>query len=987
MLLVKNTFLKIKKSLGRFLSILFIITLGVSVFIGLRESTPGMLYTADNYYDNYQLMDFKVVSTYGLTKEDITALKNLTNVSLVVPSYSVDVLNNGEAIRVHALETNVNKVILKDGVMPKNNNECLADYHKYQVGDTITFNKDNLKDYLSIKKCKVVGTVLSTMYIRDEKGIASVGDGKLASFVFVNKEAFTMTYYSEAYIIAKNTTNKSSYYEEYNKELAKLQTELETLKPIRETIRYEEILKVASKKISNAEIKLYGELAKAETNLKETKKTLDNNKETLNSTKKTLELSLNELKASELTKEKEFNTALKPFNITTNELKSTIEALNNEINTLQDSLKDYVEGSEEYNNIISNINSLSSKLTSLNSISSSYDIFKEEVTNNEKELNTNLNNVNKALNELESSYSFYYDGLDAYETEKAKAAKEITNAKEDLAKIEKPVWYLLDRSDNSGYISYKEDVVKVEAISKTLPIFFIIVAMLVCLNSLSRLIEEERTEIGILQAIGYSKLRITASYILYVFIAAFAGIAIGLTIGYSIIPKIVYGVFLSRYYVPKLITIISPLPFSLVIAITLLLVVIVVLIASLKELKEVPANLLRPKAPKAGKKVFLEKISFIWNKLSFTWKVTIRNLFRYKKRIIMTTLGVAGCTALLLTGLGLNDSINNIAKLQYGKIIKYDAMFILDKSQNEIGDDLTSLFKNNGILDPALIKEEAYKFSFDNKTEDAYLVVPFDNKELASYIYLNSKTTSKVVSIPEFGALITEQMAELLNAKKGETIEIRNSDNELFIIYISDIVENYTSHYIYMSSNYYQKVFNEKTSYNMIIASLKAKPSTNVALTEHNILSVNYTEDILGSFNSFVSGLNKIIYLIVICACALALIVLYNLTIINISERKREVATLKVLGFNDQEISNYIYRETIILTILGIGIGLVLGIFLHKFIIYTAETDNILFIKKIKWYSYLISAFITIIFSFIVQLIISKTLKSINMIESLKSVE
>ena len=267
----------------------------------------------------------------------------------------------------------------------------------------------------------------------------------------------------------------------------------------------------------------------------------------------------------------------------------------------------------------------------------------------------------------------------------------------------------------------------------------------------------------------------------------------------------------------------------------------------------------------------------------------------------MTILGVAGCTALLLTGLGLNDSINNISKLQYGKIIHYDAMFILNDSQTKIGEDLTKLFKTNNILKPTLIYNQAYKFNFNNKTEDVYLVVPSDNKALEEYVSFYNTKDHKKVNIPTFGALITEQMADELNAKKGETIEIRSSDNELFVIYVSDIVENYTAHYIYMNKEYYEKTFNEYIKYNMIIASLEKKPSSKVSLTEHNILSVNYTEDILSSFDSFIEGLNKIIYLILICACLLALIVLYNLTIINISERKREVATLKVLGFNDKE--------------------------------------------------------------------------------------
>ncbi len=984
MLLLKNTFLKIKKSLGRFLSILFIITLGVSVFIGLRESTPGMLYTADKYYDNNKLMDFKITSTYGLTNDDILSLKSLSNTYLIVPTYSIDVLDNGEAIRLHALSDDINNVILKDGRLPKNNNECLADDHKYKVDDVIKFNKNK---YLKITKCKVVGTINSPLYIRDEKGISSVGNGKLTSFVYVKEAVFDMEYYTEAYIIAKNTTDKNAYYSDYTKELNKLRKELETLKPIRETIRYEEILKEASEKISTNEVKLYSELTKVESNLKTTKTELDKNYQELSQTKEVLIASLNTLNEEEINTEKSFNSQFKALDLSPETIANEISQTNNDISVLQTELSKYTEGSVEYNEILTNINDLTTYLTNLNKLNTEYINFKNEIANKKIEINDNLNKVNISLDKVNTGYDFYYDGLNSYEEEKASALAEISKAKEELKSITKPVWYLLDRTSNSGYISYKEDVIKVEAIAKALPIFFIAVAMLVCLNSLSRLIEEERMEMGILEATGYSKTSIIMGYMIYVFLASLLGLGIGLTIGYSIIPKIVYGVFLSRYFVPKLITIISPLPFSLVIVVTLFLMAIVVIIACYKELKVVPAVLLRPKAPKTGKKVFLEKLPLIWQKLNFTWKVTIRNLFLYKKRIIMTILGVAGCTALLLTGLGLNDSINNISKLQYGKIIHYDAMFILNDSQTEIGEDLTKLFKTNNILKPTLIYNQAYKFNFNNKTEDVYLVVPSDNQTLEEYVSFYNTKDHKKVNIPTFGALITEQMADELNAKKGETIEIRSSNNELFVIYVSDIVENYTAHYIYMSKEYYEQVFNEDIKYNMIIASLEKKPSSKVSLTEHNILSVNYTEDILSSFDSFIEGLNKIIYLILICACLLALIVLYNLTIINISERKREVATLKVLGFNDKEISNYIYRETIILTILGIGIGLVVGIFLHKFIIYTSQTDNILFIKTIKWYSYLISAFVTIIFSFIVQLIISKTLKNIDMIESLKSVE
>ncbi len=986
-LLVKNTIIKIKKSLGRFLSILFIIALGISVFIGLRESTAGMLYTADNYYDTYKLMDYKIISTYGLTKEDITSLENLDDSYLVVPTYSVDVLDEGEAIRLHAITNNINKVVLKSGKMPVKDTECLADSHEYKIGNVINFSKEDLKDYINIKSCTVVGTINSPLYIRSEKGISSIGNGKLTSFVYVKEEVFNMDYYTEAYIIAKDTLDKNSYYSSYENAVNKLRVELEELKPIRETIRYEEILKAASKKISEGEVKLYGELAKTEKNLQLTKEELDSNYESLINSKNTLNSSLEALNKEEIASEKTFDEQFTSLGVTKENIESKINEINNEITSLQNSLANYEEGSLEYIEKENDIASLTIMLNNLNDLNTGYNNFKTEIENNRTTIEENLSNVESGLDEIESSYSFYYDGLNTYEEEKLSALNEIAKAKEELNDIEKPVWYLLDREDNSGYIIYKEDVIKIEAISKALPIFFVAIAMLVCLNSLSRLIEEERMEMGILESTGYGRLSIIYGYMLYVFIASILGIGVGLTIGYSIIPKIIYGAFLSRYYVPKLITVISPLPFSLVIVVTLLLMTLVVIIACYKELKEMPSTLLRPKAPKSGKKVFLEKIPLIWNKLSFTWKVTIRNLFRYKKRIIMTILGIAGCTALLLTGLGLNDSINNIPKLQFGKIINYDAMFILDKTQTELGDDLTTLFSKNNVENPVLINQQAYKFSYDNKTSDAYLIYSDSDENLESYVSFYSSLTNKIIAIPSFGALITKQMAEELNVTNGDTIEIRNSNNELFIVYVSDVVENYIANYIYMSKDYYQSIFNEDLEYNMVIAKLNEKPSSNVSLTEHNILSVSYTEDILNSFNSFINGLNKIIYLIVACACMLALIVLYNLTIINISERKREVATLKVLGFNDQEISNYIYRETIILTILGIGIGLILGIFLHRFVMYTAQTDNILFIKTIKWYSYIISAITTIIFSFIVQLIISKTLKKIDMIESLKSVE
>ena len=978
-LLFKNTIKKIKNSFGRFLSIMFIIAVGISVFIGLRESTAGILYTADNYYDKYNLMDAKIISSYGLTEGDVESIKKLDNSLKVIPSYSVDVLSNGEAIRIHAIEEDVNNVELVNGVMPKNNNECLADFYNYSIGEVIYFEKKDLNDFIKIDKCKVVGTIKSVLYVRDEKGISSVGNGKLSSFIFVNKDAFNSKYYTEIYVIGKGTLETNSYYDNYKEKFELLNNELELLKPIRETIRYEEVLKEANDEIIKIKKELKEETNKANKKLNETKSTLDKASDEINKAEETF---TNQYKSLNDSKSK-IISSLESMNINENELSSVINELSNNINLLKGQLALLDENSEEYNNILNRITELESKYKSLNEASSSLNSINDGLSELDTQYSEFVKQTASKKIEIAEGYTKYNEGLLELNKKVDEANKKIENATDELSTLERPVWYLMDRTDNSGYVNYKEDTIKVEAIAKVLPVFFILVVMLMTSNTLTRLIEEERTEMGILESNGYSKSSIVLSYLLYVFISGLLGLAIGLTIGYSIIPKVVYGVFLSRYYVPKLITVVSPLPFSLVFVVTLLLLTVVTIISCYRELREVPAELLRPKAPKDGKKVLLENNKFIWNKLSFMWKVTVRNIFRYKKRIIMTILGVAGCTALLLTGMGLNDSINTISKVQYDEIIKYDAIYVLGDPVEKIDDELNKLFKKNNISNPLLINQSAYTFSYDNKIGDVYLVVPSDEEKIYDYVNLEDEKSNKIL-FDDDGVIITEQLANLLNVSVGDTISIRNSDNELFLLYVSGITQNYVSHYIYINKVYYNEIFGD-LSYNSIIAN--GEMNSKEVLTDYNILMSSYTKDIVGSFDSFVKGMNKIIVMIIVCACILALVVLYNLTIINVSERKREIATLKVLGFDDKEISSFIYRETFMLTIFGIIFGLVLGVFLHKFVISTAQTDNIMFLKSIKWYSYIISAIITIIFSFIVQLIINKVLKRIDMIDSLKSVE
>ena len=979
-LLLKNSTKKVFKSFGRFISISLIILIGIGVFVGLRESTPGMLHTADNYYDELELMDYKISSTYGLDTNDINALKNLQNIAKVIPSYSLDILIEGKSVRMHSIEE-INKVNLVDGKMPQNINECLGDYQEFQIKDTLEFHNE----YLNVSKCEIVGLIKSPLYLNNNYGISNTGNGQLKSFIFVLPDTFNLEYYTEVYLIAKNSQKTSSYSEKYQKSIEKLHKELVNLKPIRETLKYEEVLQKANDEIAKIEADLSTEISKNSNKLANVKKELDNNNYKLKQTKKQ---TISKLSNSydNLIKEKEnLIQELANYHISYNDIDSSINNLNNEINNLKELINSISKDDIRYEELNSTLASLNSQYNNLVMLKNAIIEIDDGLIKLNVEKQKFLDTIEKQENKLEKGYNEYNEGITKLENAKKDANEKIAKAKEEVTKIAKPIWYLQDRTSNPGYQNYYDDAIKVAAISKILPVFFIIVVMLMCLNTLTRLIEEERGEIGILQSNGFSKANIIFSYLLYVLSSTLIGIFLGLSLGYGIITKVIYSVFTSNYNLPKFLSKVDQISLILIILITIVLMFTITIIACSKELKDKPAELLRPKAPKNGKKVFLERFKKIWNRLNFMNKITIRNLFRYKKRITMTILGVAGCTALLLTGFGLNDSINIISKIQYNSIIKYDSQIILKEEVTNISPAINNLLTNNKITNYLLLSQNAYKYSYDNKEETVYIIVPNNQNKLNDFVELSSTINKKSVQIHEKGAIITSQMAEQLQVTKNGFIKIRNSDNELFIFQVKDVVENYISHYIYMSSTYYEEVFKKEVKYNNIVTNKEIKSP--IELNDYDIYAINNTKDIIETFDTFIKSINNLIILIIGCACLLVFAVIYNLTIINVNERKREIATFKVLGFNNFEIFIFIYRETFILTIIGILLGFGLGIFLHHFVVATAQTGSVQFLYNIFWYSYIFSAIITIIFSLLVQLLINRTIKNIDMIDSLKSVE
>ena len=1017
-LLYKLSFMKMKKNIGRFLSVLFIVALGVGFFAGLRETTPDIQSTLDNYYDEHNLMDFKIVSTMGLTEDDVTSLKELDHVEKVVPSYSVDALIDGEEVRVHAIESEINNVALESGRLPNQANECIADATKYKIGDTLTITKLSQEGILSTLEYVVVGLADSPLYLSRQMGISSIGTGELESFIYIPRENFDSEYYTEIYITASNALEEVAYEENYEEITNLLLTELEELAPIRETKRYEEILEEATVEIRKIETEANEELSKAEEELENALKEINDGRSEIEKVKNELASSENTLNKEEQNGLTEINNArtsweenynllistLTQSGLTIDNLETTMNNLNNEITNLEQLLSTLTKDDPRYATYKATLDSLKVEKTNLQTLITTKETLessKVEIDNSEAELKKRIssaraeienarNEINTNEQELNTAYEEYVSGVETLNEQRAEVEKEIKDARASLDEIEKPVWYLVDRTDNNGYASVWEDAEKVDAIAGIFPIFFIIVVALMCFNTMNRMVEEERGEIGTLSSLGYGKFSIINGYLFYIFFATVIGVIVGLLVGYTLIPNVIYSIYNANYILPKLQINMKLLPFFIIILITLGLMSMIAIISCLKELKNVPATILRPASPKAGKKVFLEHIKFIWKRLSFTGKVTARNMFRYKKRITMTILGVVGSTALLLTGFGLRDSISGLADLQYGKINHYDALFVLGNSITNITEDIKDRLANDNITEYMEIYQASFTFEANDLSHDVYLIALSTPEEIDNFITFNSKVNDEFV-FPEDGVIISEKMANLLDVGIGDFIKIRNSNNELVVLPVSEIIENYTMHYVYMNKETYEKYFEKTLEYNMIMANLNENINHDELASEWMdaglISTINFTEDNIEVFDNMVGGLNLIILLIIGASCMLAFIVLYNLTTINIAERIREISTLKVLGFYDKEVSSYVYRETLFLTIFGILIGLVAGIFLHMYVINVAETDNILFLHDILWPSYIYSFLIIIFFTIVVQIITNKKLKKIDMVESLKSVE
>lgn len=577
-----------------------------------------------------------------------------------------------------------------------------------------------------------------------------------------------------------------------------------------------------------------------------------------------------------------------------------------------------------------------------------------------------------------------------------KAKEELTVNKKNIDSQKDQSYLYFGREDYPGYSEYKENAKRLAAIATVFPVFFFLIAGLVCLTTMTRMVDEKRSEIGGLKALGYSNFEISLKYLVYAIAASLVGTILGLLIGFNLFPKIIIDAYGSLYNLPSATTTYYG---SYAIQSIMAAVVCTVLAALLVlriDLLSTPAALLRPKAPKAGKRILLERLPFIWNRMKFNQKVTARNLFRYKQRMFMTVFGIAGCMALMITGFGIRDSISDVVSLQFDKLWHYQGVvtFTPETTSADNTSYTETLKKFNNKVDRLSLAQKSLEVTQKTKGKIAVTVnVPKDKTDLSKFILLNNRQTGLESQLTDEGVIINEKLAKLSNVSVGDTLSL--SENGVnYPVKISSIVENYAMHFVYMTPGYYQRVFDEKPGYQsellLFEKDLTEKEENKISeelLNENKVVNVTFSSEMAGTMSDTINSLTVVVWVLIISAGLLAFIVLYNLTNINISERIRELSTIKVLGFYNREVTMYVYRENNILTLLGILVGAVLGKILHRFVLQTSEVDMLMFSPTIHFVSYIYAALLTGVFTVIVMVVMHKKLTKVDMIEALKSNE
>lgn len=866
--LIKDLMREIKKSFGRFIAIFAIVAIGVAFFAGVTAASSDMRYSADSYYDDYNLMDIRLLSSIGFDESDISAIQDINGINGVFATHLLDVLvkigSNESATKVMTVpigecnsdnENYINQLRIKEGRLPEKSGECVVKYETVQgdeisIGDKIrlkTGTDEDINGILTTSEYEVVGIVSTPYYLSYEMGTTAIGNGKISRCIIIPESDFKSELYTEVFATVDGAKAVNSYDTSYFKIIDKVTQSLNELGTKRIEKRLLDIKTTIKESVSSQLKFAYGE------------------------------------------------------NLSDEILQQAIEK----------GQQDALQGSSDWK------------------------------------------------------------------------------------------WFVLDRNSHYSYRDYGQCADQMDSIAAVFPIFFIFVAALVCLTTMTRMVDEHRGMIGTFKALGYNKAAIAFKYICYALMASLFGGILGCVIGLNIFPRVIYTSWNIMYEMP-------PIHFAphqdlifIAIASMATITTLAALMACIKDLLEAPALLMRPKSPKKGKKILLERIGFVWKRMKFTQKVAARNIFRYKKRFIMTIIGISGCTALLMAGFGIKDSISGLLDNQFNEIFNYDATISFsDKSTQTQREQIISDIKNDSrftgvtLVNSSLVNANAVEMAdADHEDISVNFIIASDSKQLADFITFRSRSGNHSYSLQDDGVIISEKLAADLNVKAGDRIYIENESKVRKQVTISSVTEMYISHYVYSSDEYYEQIFGEKIMTNEALVILNNPDATlenevgSEFLEKDGIESITFFTSSIAKFDDTIQSLDLVTYVLIVSAALLAFVVLYNLTNVNISERLREIATIKVLGFYDSEVAAYVYRENIVMTIFGSILGMGLGVILHRFIMKTVEMEGVMFGYQIQPLSFVLSFVMTMVFSLLVNFAMKKKLKNIQMVESLKSVE
>ena len=1050
-----------KNNIGRFCSIVLIIMLGTSFFIGMNAISPEMKKTAEKYMKDKNIYDYALESNLGYNKDDVKKFEDNKDITEAQGVFSYDALASFDqkdiVVRVSSLNPDIkmNDTYIEEGRKIEKENECyistrLKQMYDYDIGKKIKVyrkDNDNINDTLKITEFEIVGIVKSPIYLSTFYGTTSLLTGELNSFLFVKEEAFKIQDYTTIYLKSNIDNNINKFSSKYKKENKKILKDIEKINKEISKAKFDKIVNENSKKIAESE----QQIINAEESVKNSKLSIKNNQLQINAAitavskyvaqhynsdniynsfkdkeKNLIDLynnisSLNEEKQNSENRNEELQKEIKDLKTEINDIQNGVEKNLYEIYNLEDESNKFVDLSKKNYQLN---NELNKKNTKYETMSLEYEANNQKIQDTIEKLKGFEGQKDLLQNEFYASFDslkvlidswgsenlkIQYKQIDQSKEELARAQEELNNQKidEKIKNAKKEVnekkeelnrfKYVIATTplyESSGFKALKEDIAKMSLMGKIFPVVFFIVATLVTITTITRMIEEDRKNIGVFKALGYSKKAIIIRYLVYSLLAGLIGALLGTIVGSLVILDVLYVSYGDMYDLPELNNRFNLFYIFVSFVVSLLSTVFVTWIVTIKALKEKTADLLRPQLGTKGKAILLERIPFIWNKCGFLYKICFRNIFRYKKRLFMTLIGIAGCTALIYAGLGLQSAVTDIGNIQFSKIRPVSIEVYLNEEliQKDIEEVEKDIKKKPHIKEITPVRQQSITAKANDYSKDVFYIA-VSSKEIGKYMNLKNRKTQEEIKLDDEGVVLTEKLALLLNVEVGDKITVKDGGADATLKVIG-ITENYLYNYIFFTPSIYERIYGKEIKYNelFINTSEKLSEKEEVELSDEikeneKIASMSFNDNLEKEFKTSLSGLMIIVILFIGCASLLSFTVLINLNNINIEERKRELSTIKLLGFYEKELESYVFRENIILTFLGTLLGLLLGMGILGVIIQAAEVETIFLVKDINYINLVVSIIITIGFTLITNFVMKKKIKDIDMIDSLKSIE